>query len=544
MQYTDKLSEHYHSLLSGKYDCIDRITLNAYFPMLTMPGGVRCWYRELTGSDKGLDTHKLISFAGTFSKRVQSYCKSNNIPFHHYKSGERKHEDAEALIPADKSFTGIFAIFCCRASSRLWEVTTFGQGKIDIHKKKEYSLVNHYYIHIMDVEWGHICIRICAHPPFACLIMLNGHEWVERHKKTGELNVTKEGNCFTSYTDGKKLSKIADNLKKQGHLDKVCQRWVYQCLWFALDYEEQTRSRFKYKFSVYQVEYSRNLLFNTGRKLDNVYQNLITLTRERLDISRLKTIFGLKRGPYKCTNPSAPEVRIQTPEYNLTIFKIHFGKLTVKLYDKGERTLRAEVVVHNTKALGCKRGVEFFEEIITKLQELIKSFLDNMEYAHAALIDDGAVDKLTTPSVKGKNRQAGIDLCNKRNIAVVQVIMALSIKPRGFSVAEVVAQMKELHNKKYSIANARYDLRKMKSKKLIEKIKGKRNNKVTPVGLKTIASIICLWTDKLPSFLSLVNSTEEITQQKKELTEMEKCMFNTKSEFEHLINIYGIKRAA
>lgn len=512
--------------------------------MLTMPGGVRCWYRELTGGDKGLDTHKLISFAGTFSKRVQSFCHKSGIPFHHYKGGERKHEDAEALIPTDKSFTGIFAIFCSRASSRLWEVTPFGQGKINIHKKKEYSLVNHYYVHIMDGEWGHICIRICAHPPFACLIMLNGHEWVERHKKTAELNITKEGNCFTSYTDGKKLSKIADNLKKEGRLDKVCQRWVYQCLWFALDYEEQARSRFKYKFSVYQVEYSRNLLFKTGRKLDNVYQNLITLTRERLDIDRLKMIFGGRKRPYRCTNRSAPEVRIQTPEYNLTIFKIHFGKLTVKLYDKGERTLRAEVVVHNAKALGCKRGVEFFDGIIIKLQELIKSFLDNVEYAHAALIDDGAVDKLTTPSVKGKKRLAGIDLCNKRNIAVMQVIMALSIKPGGFNAADVVAQMKKAYSKMYSIPNARYDLKKLRGKHLIEKIKGKRNIKVTAKGVKTIASIICLWTDKLPAFLTLVNSLEEIAEQKKELTEMEKYMFNAKTELGHLTDLYGIKRAA
>ncbi len=544
MEYSDKLSEHYKPQLVGKYDCVDRITINAYNPMLMTGGGIRVWYKGLKGSDQGLDTHKLISFAGTFSKRVQNFCTNNNIPFHHYKSGERKHEDAEKLVPADKSFSGIFAIFCCRASSKLWEVKTFGQGKIDIRWRKEYSLVNHYYIHIIDKEWGHICIRICAHPPFGCLISLNGHEWVERQKKTKELNITKEGNCFTSYTDGKKLSKIADNLKKEGQLDKVCQRWVYQCLWFGLDYEEQAKCRFKYKFSVYQAEYSRNLLFKNGQSLDSVYQNIITLTRGRLDIPKLKTIFGMKRGPYKCTRHSAPEVRIQTPEYNLTIFKIHFGKLTVKLYDKGERTLRAEVVVYNAKALGCKRGVEFFDGIVTKLQELTKSFLDNVEYAHAALINHGAIDKLTKPSVKGKNRQAGLDLCNKRNIIAMQVVMALSLKPGGFSVSDVVAHMKKRYDKKYCITNARYDLKKMRSKHLIEKIKGKRNNKVTQSGLQTIASIICLWADKLPSFLSLVNSVDEIAKQQKEMTEMEKCMFNAKNEFDHLINIYGIKRAA
>ena len=49
---------------------------------------------------------------------------------------------------------------------------------------------------------------------------------------------------------------------------------------------------------------------------------------------------------------------------------------------KASVTLRAEVVVHNAKDLGCKRSVEFFDGIVNKLQQLMKIFLDNMEYAH------------------------------------------------------------------------------------------------------------------------------------------------------------------
>jgi hypothetical protein len=68
------------------------------------------------------------------------------------------------------------------------------------------------------------------------------------------------------------------------------------------------------------------------------------LTRKELDIRRLKTIFGRKNRPYnrKSGRPGF-EVRIEKTDYNLTIFKIHFGKLTLKLYDKGERTLKNEV---------------------------------------------------------------------------------------------------------------------------------------------------------------------------------------------------------
>jgi hypothetical protein len=38
---TDALSTLYQDLLSGSYDCVDRIVLNAYFRMGHDPGGFR-----------------------------------------------------------------------------------------------------------------------------------------------------------------------------------------------------------------------------------------------------------------------------------------------------------------------------------------------------------------------------------------------------------------------------------------------------------------------------------------------------------------------
>ena len=39
---SDGLSKLYHELLSGSYDCVDRIVLNAYFGMGHSPGGFAC----------------------------------------------------------------------------------------------------------------------------------------------------------------------------------------------------------------------------------------------------------------------------------------------------------------------------------------------------------------------------------------------------------------------------------------------------------------------------------------------------------------------
>jgi hypothetical protein len=275
----------------------------------------------MKGSDAGLTTATLMQFAGRFSRRVQSFSKQRNIPLVYFSSGERKHEEAEKLIPKDKSFTGIFAIFVARAPSLLWEVKEFENGSIDIRRKKKTSLVNHYFFHIIDKQWGHITVRMCAHPPFTCNIILNGHEWVERHPKYRKLDATKESNCFTLYNNGEELTQIADTLKINGQFEQTCQRWIYSCLWFVMDKKQQEITGIEYKFSIYQIEYSRNLLFQRGRQMDDVYQKIIDSTRSRLDIKRVKTIFGKKNRPYNHKSTvSAPEVRIETPDYNMTIF--------------------------------------------------------------------------------------------------------------------------------------------------------------------------------------------------------------------------------
>ena len=41
MNPTDELSSYYAKLLEGSYDCVDRVVLNAYFPMGPTGGGLR-----------------------------------------------------------------------------------------------------------------------------------------------------------------------------------------------------------------------------------------------------------------------------------------------------------------------------------------------------------------------------------------------------------------------------------------------------------------------------------------------------------------------
>ncbi len=132
---------------------------------------------------------------------------------------------------------------------------------------------------------------------------------------------------------------------------------------FALDFEEQKRSGFRYQFSNYQMEYSRNLIFLVGGRMEEVFQALIDRSRAPLDLKTIKTILGDKGRPkYRPAKKRAAqwEVAVERPTYDLTVFKLHCGKLTLKIYTKGERVLRIEAVAHNMQELRCRRLLDNF----------------------------------------------------------------------------------------------------------------------------------------------------------------------------------------
>ena len=92
----DDFSGRYGDLLDGSYDCVDRIVLNAYFPLGHNPGGFRVWWRRLHGgSDGELDNTHLMRFAGRFARRLKTWTNANGVPVIYCKAGERKHLIAE-----------------------------------------------------------------------------------------------------------------------------------------------------------------------------------------------------------------------------------------------------------------------------------------------------------------------------------------------------------------------------------------------------------------------------------------------------------------
>ena len=365
---------------------MDRIVLNAYFGMGHSPGGFRVWWRALTGSDDTLDNaHLMRSPAGSVDA-CEATPKRTTFRLSIVRQGGVSMTSPTIVWPGQRSPKACFWSWSvaprhrCGTSRRI----------TILERKKPY--VNHYSFRILDRDWGHVTIKISGHPPFPAQVILNGHEYVACQARKAGIRFIKDGNCFTAIGNTSGLAKIAETLSEQrtvGRLRQVCERWIYRsCLCFALDFDEQQRSGFRYHFSNYQMKYSRNLIFEVGGHMEQVFQALIDRSRALLDLKTIKTIFGDKGRPkYRPRNMRTAEweVAVERPTYDLTVFKLHCGKLTLKIYTKGERVPRIEAVAHNIREFHCGRLLGNFPEIVGRLRGMLEQFMEALAASINAL---------------------------------------------------------------------------------------------------------------------------------------------------------------
>lgn len=217
----------------------------------------------------------------------------------------------------------------------------------------------------------------------------------------------------------------------------------------SLDLDEQSRSGFTYGYSVYQ-------------QMERVFDRILDRTRSRLDVPTLRTLFGAKHRPGRHGSSDLSlqlAAMIETPRYDLTMFKVHFGLLTLKAYTKGEHVLRFEEITHNTKQLRCGRIMEKFPEITTRLAGMVDRFTTTLDCVDLGFLPEHILDELPLPTRIGTTRFGGIDLNKPRIHATLAAVLALAPAPDGFTVTDLTTKVHTMTGQThYTTRQAAYDL--------------------------------------------------------------------------------------
>ena len=509
MKAQDDFVKAHAALLAGGYDCLDRIVLNGYFLPGQNGGGMRQWWERLRGDARlTLKKNSFLRMGWHFARNTRRWGKAAGVPVLDVPFGERKHEIAEELLAErlrkEPEFCGVFCVLVARAPAKLWKVSHHPNGQPHLEVMKPWPMVYHLHFHVLDVQWGHVCFKISVHPPFGLQVLVNGHDWVMRQARRRQVSYQARGNAFVG-GDFAALDRLAarllDGAELERQLQALCERWVYRaCLIHTMSLEEQQRSGFAYHWSFYQLEYSRNLLFQNPATLESCYQGLLDRTRRTFDLEKLKTLLGWKRRPAALGRGTVvPEKGVNRPGHDVTVWRVKCGQLGFKLYDKTMTLLRVEVTAHKVAALRCGRGLDKAGRIVERLGSYLGSFLGSLQAAHLRTLDDGAFDRLPNPSVRGARRIAGVDLNKERMRKVCEAASALAMDPRGFRLAELAGRMTAQARERdsggsiaYTKKQASYDLKKLRAKELVERIEHTHRYRVRDHGLRVVSGALCL----------------------------------------------------
>jgi hypothetical protein len=242
--------------------------------------------------------------------------------------------------------------------------------------------------------------------------------------------------------------------------------------------------------------------------MEPVFQALIDRSPAPLDLKTIKTILGYQRRPRygKRKKRSAEwEVAVERPTYDLTIFKLRCGKLTRKIYTKGERVLRIEAMAHHTQELHGGRSLEMFTEIVSRLKSILERFMNALSCIDQCFIAEDTLEQLPAPTQVGKTKVGGIDFNKPRMRWVAQAVLALSPSPGGFTASQLAEQVRRLsqHDEsQYRPRRAAYDLKKLRGKQIVCRIGKTARYEAIPQGARAMAALVVLRDKALKPLLA------------------------------------------
>src|SRR5260370_27226017 len=165
-------------------ECLDRIYLNGYVPVLQTGGQVITFMRGHLGMPVASPA-VFEKIGGQFRRAVDRFAEMNDIPVDKFKKGVRKIDVMQRYLrdAAHAGRTGVVAIGSAQEFQLAWDAR---KRDTDPSRPPQFSFakaerrVTCYYFYVWDERRGPGFIKVCAYFPYPVKVWLNGPEHSRR----------------------------------------------------------------------------------------------------------------------------------------------------------------------------------------------------------------------------------------------------------------------------------------------------------------------------------------------------------------------------
>jgi len=467
-------------------ECLDRIYLNAYVPILQSSGQVVAFMTQHLG--KPIPSPALMEHIGTrFRKAVQSYASSNGIPWVRFGKDDRK---VDVMLPhtgaqAATGRSGVAAVGVSQEFQRVWAAyqrdTKTAAPQYTFAKADR--RVTCYYFYLWDEDFGPAFIKVGAYFPYPAKIWVNGHEWAKRQTARAGIGYRELSNGFAACDDPAGLQAICDRLGP-GTINVFAQRWLHR-LPLPFGPADQ-RAGYWWEISMRQVEVSRTIVFDAPRRARAFFEALIA---DNLDIGRpanVEIIFGRK---IRRDTPGVFRTAIDRPaigpDTGGVVVNVFYKHSRIKQYLKDGRAMRIETVINAPRDLGCNARLPNLAELQDKARAVNRRILENERAGQGTVLASPAFERIAHPSTDADGRRTpALRFGDPRVMALAGALCATLLAATGITNKSLRALMTGLLHAPYTPGQTTYDLRRLRMTGLISRIEHTNRYVLTPDGVK------------------------------------------------------------
>jgi len=473
--------EHHQHSIRFHYRCFDRILLNGIiqpFQQEERVVGFFNTYRELYPVSRDV----LRDIAAQFHNWVRNRSLKWDVPILDAPEGRRD----EFVEPYFKGVRpdAVVCILKAREPARI--MTAIGtKAENRWHLELKQRRVEQYNFYLNDSDWGRMFVRVCPYFPFSARLCLNQHHWIAHRLREQGIRFQQCTNAFLQCSDAAALQEIADSLTPRD-LVRCGQKWLSKLTSFFTA-REREQAGIQHRLFFAQVEYCDNLIFSRRAALDELGKRLLDANRTIGQPNKLSVIFGRR-----ITERYKGKLQTVIEDMNLPnpVIRSHYKNGFIKQYVRDNRLLRTEAATNNVNDYGVAKAMENLAPLRQTLQGITDRYLDVQQDILESFVDRGQLRHLSEPTVlpNGK-RIPGLKLDHPRQLALMQALVRFSHIAAGdtFASAEIhadTAAALDRTTSDYTLASLRYDLSKLRAKRLVEKLPKSRRYRLTAEGYR------------------------------------------------------------
>ena len=207
-------------------EAIDRMYLNAYVPSLQTGGGF-VWFVKTQLGARVPSTMMVAPMSQRFVAAIEHFVAVQGIDLVTFEKGQRKDDVAQQYVASFEGEEGVLFVGKAQEKASVFrtEKRRDAQGKTYPWIIRSTAMVNHYYVYILDKDFGPLFLKFCSYFPYPAKLCLNGHEWLKRQLTHRGIPFEPLDNGIRSSDEASRVQRIADTLDAT-KIDAVFRKWL------------------------------------------------------------------------------------------------------------------------------------------------------------------------------------------------------------------------------------------------------------------------------------------------------------------------------